>query len=168
MRRNQIPFHRKLWNDLCQKIANNFHYVFDFDLEVLIIYFYIVCNAFAAVAKICIQSQAELVVCFCKATEPRWVYLATGTEEARGRGRTMGWHLRRAERKTFFFLKASESSGFWRTRFAAPAAVRGRAKDTEITDTSKRSFTPSQPHLLPYIHKVSHSHSRSQLVLAGP
>lgn len=94
--------------------------------------------------------------------------LPQGQKKPEAEAELWGWHLRRAERKTFFFLKASESSGFWRTRFAAPAAVRGRAKDTEITDTSKRSFTPSQPHLLPYIHKVSHSHSRSQLVLAGP
>lgn len=79
-----------------------------------------------------------------------------------------GWHLRRAERKTFSFPKVSESHGFWTTRCAAPAATRDRARDSEITCTSERRFSSSQPHLLPYIHIVSHSHSKSQLVFAGP
>lgn len=49
--------------------------------------------------------------------------------------------------KTFSFLKVSESSGFWRSRFAAPSATRGRARNTEITDTSKGSFTSSHSHI---------------------
>lgn len=125
-------------------------------------------NAFTAVAKIYIHSQAELVVCFCKATQPRWGYFAPQGQKPEAEAELWEWHPRRAETKTFSFLKVSESSGFWRTRFATPAATRGRARETEIIDTSKRSFTFSQGKLPPYIHKVSHIHSRSQLVFAGP
>lgn len=60
-----------------------------FGLLVLMIYFYIVCNAFTAVSKRKIQSQAELVNCFCEVVEPSGGRFATGTEEARGEGRAM-------------------------------------------------------------------------------
>lgn len=125
------------------------------------------CNAFTAVAKMYIHSQTELVVFFCKHSQDGST-LPQGQEKPEVEAKLWEWHPRRAERKTFSFPKVSESSGFWRSRFAAPSATRGRARNTEITDTSKWSFPSSLPHLLPYIHKVSHSHSKIQLVFAGP
>lgn len=85
---NPIP--QKALKLFISKIVNHFHYIFDFDSKVLIIYFYAVCNIFTVVAEIYIHSQAELVVCFCKATQPRWDYFDTGTDEGGGWGKTVG------------------------------------------------------------------------------
>lgn len=69
-------------------------------------------------------------------------------EEAEQRG----WSQSGAERKTFSFLEVSDLNESWRTRFAAPAATRGRTGKMERTnDTSKGGFIPSQPCLLPSI-----------------
>jgi len=55
----------------------------------------------------------------------------------------------------FSFLEASDLNGSWRTRYSSPAATRGRAGEMErTTDTSKRSFTSSQPYSLPYSPQI--------------
>lgn len=76
---------------LC-KIANNFHYVFH--LSVLIIYFYVMCNPFTAVAKMYIHSQTELVVCFCKHSQDGST-LPQGQKKPEAEAKLWEWHPRK-------------------------------------------------------------------------
>ena len=116
------------------------------------------------------QSQAELVVCFCKAAEPNQGCFATGTEEARGRCTAMRVVSEEGWKKNLF--------PFWKSQIwmdpgetgllllLQPEAGQERWKEQLILPRGvlllhSHAYCPASP-------KLSHSHSRSQLVFAGP
>lgn len=81
-----------------------------------------------------------------------WAALPQGQKKPEEEAELWGWSQRKAGRKSFSFLEVSDLNGSWRTRFAALAPTRGRAREMErTTDISKRNFTSSQPHLQPCI-----------------